>query len=172
MVKTSANQRKPRTSTKKKNPVVSPSRFSLSRLRHRARTSFSEYRSRRPHRSFQLTRRRDYVRSLELPGYWAFTTFVWKTLMSHRRLFLGLIVLYALLEAVFVGLASQDLYSQLSALLDNTNNGTFSRTSRTAASFWYVGRFNSRAYGGAADLFGHHISFDVANYRVVAPGTS
>ncbi len=46
--------------------------------------------------------------------------------MSHRRLFLGLIVLYALLEAVFVGLASQDLYSQLSALLDNTNNGTFS----------------------------------------------
>lgn len=84
-----------------------------------------DYRSRRPHRSFRLTRRRDYARSLELPGYWAFTAFVWKTFAAHKRLFIGLVIFYALLEAVFVGLASQDLYSQLSNLLDNTNDGSF-----------------------------------------------
>jgi len=62
---------------------------------------------------------------LKLPGYWAFTAFVLKTFTTHKRLFLWLVVIFALLEAVFVGLASQDLYSQLSALLDNTSDGTF-----------------------------------------------
>ena len=31
------------------------------------------YLQRRPHRSFRRTYRRDYERSLALPGYWAFT---------------------------------------------------------------------------------------------------
>lgn len=95
-------------------------------LRERVRSSFSAYQKRRPHKSFRMTRRRDYARSLALPGYWAFTVYVWRTFAAHKRLFLGLVLIYAVLEAIFVGLASQDLYSQLSALLDNTNDGTFS----------------------------------------------
>lgn len=45
--------------------------------------------------------------------------------MSHKRLFFGLVIFYAVLGAVLVGLASQDLYSQLSSLLDSTNDGSF-----------------------------------------------
>jgi hypothetical protein len=45
--------------------------------------------SRRPHRSFRRTLRRDYRRSLKLPGYIAFTIFVNKTLLRFRRTFIS-----------------------------------------------------------------------------------
>ena len=48
--------------------------------------------NRRPHRSFRRTRKRDYVRSLTLPGYWSFTNQVRKMLWQHRRPFFGLII--------------------------------------------------------------------------------
>ena len=40
---------------------------------------------RRPHRSFRLTRRRDYKRSLKMPGYWAFSIIVLKTLWQNKK---------------------------------------------------------------------------------------
>jgi hypothetical protein len=43
--------------------------------------------SRRPHRAFRRTHRRDYVRSLNLPGYIAFTHYVWRTLWERKRVF-------------------------------------------------------------------------------------
>ena len=74
-------------------------------------------------RSFRKTMRRDYARSLSLPGYWAFSIYVVRTLLSHKKLF-GLILLFYVAAAiVLVGLASQDTYSQLSSLLDNTASG-------------------------------------------------
>jgi hypothetical protein len=122
MAKTS--RKNPKTPVKK---VTRPARRpTLARLREQAQSSLGSYLNRRPHRSFRMSRRRDYVRSLTLPGYWAFTAYVWKTFAAHKKLFLSLILVYALLGAVFVGLASQDLYSQLSGLLDSTSGGTFS----------------------------------------------
>lgn len=85
----------------------------------------SVYLARRPHRSFRRTRRRDYSRSLELPGYWSFTFYVLGILRANRRLFALVILTYAVLGAVFVGLASQDAYSQLSQLLDQTGGEIF-----------------------------------------------
>ena len=38
------------------------------------KTRRAHFLKRRPHRSFRLTRRRDYVRSLHIPGYWSLTT--------------------------------------------------------------------------------------------------
>lgn len=73
--------------------------------------------ARRPHRSFRRTLRRDYVRALTMPGYWAFTAEVWRMLWSHKRTFLLLAVTYGVLNALLVGLASQDTYSQLSDML-------------------------------------------------------
>lgn len=81
--------------------------------------------SRRPHRSFQRTRRRDYVRSLKLPGYWSFTNEVRKTLWRNRKTFLWLIAIYAILNILFVGLSSQDTYTQLSELLRDTSGEIF-----------------------------------------------
>jgi hypothetical protein len=78
--------------------------------------------TRRPHRSFRRTRRRDYVRSLRLPGYWSFTNEVRRTLLAHKKLFLGLALLYGILTVALIGMASQDTYAQLSEVLRETGS--------------------------------------------------
>lgn len=115
-----------KTKGQRKKPAQPARRSVLMTQRERVRSSLGAYRNRRPHRSFRMTRRRDYVRSLKLPGYWSFTAYVWKTFTTNWRIFLGVILAYAILGAVFVGLASQDIYSQLSSVLDNAGNGLFS----------------------------------------------
>ena len=80
---------------------------------------------RRPHRSFRRTRRRDYVRSLKLPGYWAFTNYVRRTLAQHKWTFSLLIVIYGTLTVLLVGVAAQDAYSQLGELLRSTSGDVF-----------------------------------------------
>ena len=95
------------------------------------RTGVSMYRrvqdlkSRRPHRSFRLTRRRDYVRSLQLPGYWAFSHYVFQTIWRQRRLFGLLTLVYAVLSGLVVGIASQDVYTQLGDALKETSGDIF-----------------------------------------------
>ena len=77
--------------------------------------------ARRPHRSLRRTRRRDYVRSLKLPGYVSMTHQVWKQLIRHKKVFLYLAIVYALLSVVLIGLASQDTFNELSDLLKKSN---------------------------------------------------
>lgn len=89
----------------------------------------SEYLKRRPHRSFRRTRRRDYVKTLELPGYLKFTKLVLATLWKNRRLFLLLALAYSILTIILVGLASQDTYSSISDTLNTTSAGNLN-------SFW------------------------------------
>lgn len=88
-----------------------------------------DFMSRRPHRSFRLSRRRDYVRSLQLPGYWAFSNYVFKTIWKQRRLFGLLALVYAILSGLIVGTTSQDTYMQLSDLFkesgDDISQGDF-----------------------------------------------
>jgi hypothetical protein len=76
--------------------------------------------ARRPHRSFRLTRRRDYVRPLELPGYFSFTNEVYRTTWRYRRYFLPLIALYLILYGVLVGISSQETYSNLSVAIQES----------------------------------------------------
>lgn len=80
---------------------------------------------RRPHRSFHRTMRRDYVRTLKLPGYWSFTDYVRKTLVKNKKTFLSLVALYGVLSLVLVGLASQDNYTTLSDTLRTTGSEVF-----------------------------------------------
>lgn len=84
-----------------------------------------DLKARRPHRSFRLTRRRDYVRELQLPGYIAFTHSVNKTLWGFRKLFIPLIVVYIVLYAVLVGVGSQETYSSLSSTLQEATDEVF-----------------------------------------------
>lgn len=77
--------------------------------------------ARRPHRSFRMTRRRDYVRSLYLPGYWKFTAMVWRMLWAHRKIFGGLLILYTVLTIVLVGMTSQDMYKDASGAIGEAN---------------------------------------------------
>jgi len=81
--------------------------------------------ARRPHRSFRLTKRRDYNRSLKLPGYIGFTRTVNNTLWRHRKLFLLLAVVYAVLSSAMIGIGSQDTYSSLTSTLQDTGSDVF-----------------------------------------------
>lgn len=82
-------------------------------------------RPRTPHRSFRRTYRRDYVRSLEMPGYIAFTAYVWRTLWQYRVTFAALVCVYVLMSSVMVGLASQSTYTQLSEMIRSTSGELF-----------------------------------------------
>ncbi|MDB5168546.1 MAG: hypothetical protein JWO55_804 [Candidatus Saccharibacteria bacterium] len=80
---------------------------------------------RRPHRSFQRTYRRDYVRPLDMPGYWAFTNHVRKILWDNRKLFLYVIIIYAVLTVTLISFASEDTYMQLRDSLNSTASNAF-----------------------------------------------
>lgn len=71
-----------------------------------------------PHKAFRLTKRRDYVRPLNLPNPFLFILEVSRTLWSYKRLFLPLMLIYALLYAAFAGITSQDTYTQIVSSID------------------------------------------------------
>ena len=81
---------------------------------------------RRPHRSFRLTRRRDYARSLQLPGYWKFTGMVWRMLWLNKKLFGCLLIIYIVLSAVLVGITSQATYGSASGLIREASQSVWS----------------------------------------------
>lgn len=80
---------------------------------------------RRPHRSFRLTRRRDYKRSLKLPGYFKFTHDVHRTVWQYRKPLIALTVIYIVFSALLVGIASQDTYTTLTTTLRDTGSEIF-----------------------------------------------
>lgn len=69
--------------------------------------------SRRPHRSFRPTRRRDYARSFKLPGYWSFTAGALKVIKQNWKSLLWLAIIYGTLSAIFLGLSSQESFADL-----------------------------------------------------------
>lgn len=87
---------------------------------------FRDFLDRRPHRSFRRTRRRDYIRPLELPGNIAFTIEVNKTLWKYKRIFALLAVVYVLFYGVLVGIQSQEAYGAMGELLKETGGDIFS----------------------------------------------
>lgn len=92
-----------------------PTRFK--QFTAKRRKQLDSFMARRPHRSFRRTRRRDYVRPLELPGNIAFTHQVTKFLWGNKKIFFGLAAVYAVTYAVLVGIQSQENYSSVSDLL-------------------------------------------------------
>ena len=95
------------------------------KLFSKSRKRISDFLKRRPHRSFRLTRRRDYKRALSLPGYFAFNHYVFKTLKEHKKTFLLLAIFSAVITALLVGIMSQDSYKTISDTLDTTTEGFF-----------------------------------------------
>lgn len=83
------------------------------------------YLNRRPHRSFRLTRRRDYKRRLQIQGYWSFTNYVRRTLWKNKKLFGGLAIAYFLISLAISGFGQQDAYSNLSTTLTDAGGELF-----------------------------------------------
>lgn len=84
-----------------------------------------EFLARRPHHSFRLTRRRDYVRHITLPGYISFTHYVTKTLWHYKKTFGLLGLLFMALFVVLVGWQSQSAYSTNIDTLSEVVSGVF-----------------------------------------------
>lgn len=78
--------------------------------------------SRRPHRSFRPTKRRDYRKKIQIPGYLNLTKSTHEIIWKRKKLFGGLLLIYALISAIFIGMASQDLFNTLSDLLKDTGS--------------------------------------------------
>jgi hypothetical protein len=116
--------RRPRTPVKVTTVVEASVVAPLSRFQ-RLKARLANFRARRPHRSFRRTYRRDYTRSLTIPGYWAFTRDVQATLWRSRKLFLSVAAIYAILTATLVSLASEDAYQQIRQAIDSTSGGAF-----------------------------------------------
>ena len=104
-------------------PTVSKKQSAKPRVMSKVATSIKAKRAsllaRRPHRSFQLTRRRDAVRLLEMPGYIRFTVEVSKTLWAHKRTFMLLAVLFIVIFSIVVGVRSQQAYDDLGSSILN-----------------------------------------------------
>ncbi len=82
-----------------------------------------DFLSRRPHRSFRRTKRRDYNRQLKLPGYWALTVQVWSILRKNKRVFLSLAASYAAIAILFSSFMSQDAYLALKEAISEGADG-------------------------------------------------
>lgn len=89
-----------------------------------------------PHKSFRYTPRDAAVRPLVMPSYLAFSNSVTALILSHKRVFLSLGALYAALYAVLVGVGSQETYTLLGSLFEESTGGTFQDVVGTV---WGVG---------------------------------
>ena len=105
-----------KTATNKRPHLMSWPKKRLKTFKSRVK----DLKSRRPHSSFVRTRRRDYIRSLNLPGYFSFSLEVFRTLQKHKNIWLGLIVVYASLGLVLGGFASQETYRTLGSFLEQS----------------------------------------------------
>lgn len=142
--------------TGKKSPVKKSAEnttvFETMRIRIQAMTAplFANTRAlmnRRPHRSFKRTYRRDYVRSLNMPGYWAFTHSVHSLLWKNKKTFLYLVLVYAAMTAALVNLTSESLYAQMRDTVEQTSEGVLS-------GFWgEIGKAGLLLMANTAGLF-------------------
>lgn len=81
--------------------------------------------ARRPHRTFRLTRRRDYVRSFKIEGYWAFTLSVIRLVGKNKKTLALLALTYGVISALILGIASQDSFIELQRAINQAGQQVF-----------------------------------------------
>ena len=70
----------------------------------------NDFKNRRPHKSFFLTKRRDSARSFKISGYIRFSNEVWSMIWKNKGIFIRFIILYSILSLLIVGTLSQSNY--------------------------------------------------------------
>lgn len=99
----------------------------------------NDFLARRPHRSFQRTRRRDYVRSMSLPGYFALTAQVVNLLLNNKRIFFGIILIYAALTILSASIMPESSYQELRSIVGEVSEeGQFKEIVPIIGLFWGV----------------------------------
>ena len=74
-----------------------------------------------PHKSFRRSYREDYLRETHVPGILNHIFSSFKIIFKNWKLFLPFIIVLVILNAVFVGIMSEDNYSQFQDILDETS---------------------------------------------------
>ena len=87
---------------------------------------FYNFRARRPHRSFRLTRRRDYVRPLKIAGYWSLAGNVFRLIFDNKKIFFKIIAIIFIFNTILIGLLDQDFLNSLNDVIESTSGGFFS----------------------------------------------
>lgn len=87
----------------------------------RYRKRIDDYRARRPHHSFRLTRRRDLPKTPPLAGVIGFTASVFRQLWGDKVLFGRLLAFVAIVAFLLVGLAQQSQYTASTETLKEYN---------------------------------------------------
>ena len=65
-------------------------------LRKNILERFRKFKARRPHRSFKISRKIDYVRPLKIGGYWNLLGLVFKLIRDNKKIFRNLVLVSAL----------------------------------------------------------------------------
>lgn len=95
--------------------------------------------SRRPHRSFRRTKRRDYRRSLEMPGYFGLAKEAGGIIWANKRVLLTVAVLYVVLMVLTASFVSQEAYVALQDVIKEAQGeGSLGSITSTAALMWGV----------------------------------
>lgn len=122
-------EKQPRRKSTKKS-ITEPKKTAWYKMRrniHNLSQRRQQFLARRPHRSFKLTRRRDYKRKLLVPGYWAFTVQVLTLLWKNKKTFVALVLLFSVLTIILSSMMSQDTYQQLKDAISSVReDGTLS----------------------------------------------
>lgn len=101
-------------------PILAVGSFFRNRWR-RISNRASDFRGRRPHRSFYKTSHRDSQRGLKIKSYLSFTNSVFSLIWKNKRLFIKFLILYSILSMIIVGLMSQDTLSAFRDALDKAS---------------------------------------------------
>lgn len=126
------------SSTKKPEPVKKTRWYKLRQKWHNLRRRRQNYLKRRPHRSFRMTRRRDYVRKMAIPGYWSLTIAVFRVITSHKMTFFSLGIVGVILTMFLSGLMTQDTYQQMKDVMASAEEIGISSLYSTAGLFFGV----------------------------------
>ena len=88
------------------------------------RNKNKEFLSRRPHRSFKKTDKHLMKRSLDLPGYVAFSNYVLKIIWKNRKFYLKFFLLFLLFSVVLMGVLNQEAYVNFREQLNNAEENS------------------------------------------------
>ncbi|HEV7952086.1 MAG TPA: hypothetical protein VGO98_01810 [Candidatus Saccharimonadales bacterium] len=142
--------------------LVLQRRLADSRLVRRVNNGVRAFLARRPHRSFRRTYRRDYARSLDMPGYISFTHRVNKLLWENKKLFIYVILSYALITIAITNLSSESLYAQMRETVNESGTEMFE-------GFWgEIGKAGLLLIGGVTGSYQEAATDSPANTQTYA----
>lgn len=110
------------------------------------------------HKSFKRSYREDYMRELEVPGMMYHILNTFRLIFKNWKIFLPFLLIMVLLMIGFVGLMSENTYTEIQNVIDktaaenNVNIGTFAKSGLLLISTVFTGGLSANAGAGAGVL--------------------